>query len=955
LRLFGWIASIAHIVLRRMLSQRGLTVSLLLGWIAFVALASAIPMYSEAVNRQLLVTDLEGSPYDLPRAGLELLWVGTGNTTAEWDRYDAVRTYIDDVLPRELGVPYGDYVHYAASASFEVRLPGEQYRSGAARLGTFVGLEGRTTLAAGRMPEPWTSGDQPIEVVISQEYANTTGVDLGDERELVYTGLERDEIADTATTEYRVRVVGIWRVDEAQEPFWYTLFPNKVADLFIMDEASYLQLAEAERVPQPLRAMRWYLALDRDYIHTANVPDLLKGFTRMRLRLENYLPLMDVASSPERVLEAYQREARAQTLRLLSFLVPFLGLVAYFVSTMSSAAVQEQRLQIAMLKSRGATSAQVFATYLLQAAILAAIALAAGPPLGRLFAQAIGGTYGFLAFSTRTEIVATFTPQSWLFAAGGLVVAMAATVMPAIRASRVTVVAMRTQIARGDTAPPLWQRLYLDVLMVGIAAYGLYVLEAEGSLAVLESSDSAVSNPLLFLVPSFFVLALSLLMVRLFPWLVRLPDWIAKQTGGVSSLLALHHLSRSAHRHAPLLTIVLLTTALGTFTASAARTIDANEVDRVRFDVGADVALVETGETGAESVYQEGVGDVAASVGQSLIEAGWTLPPIEEHLKVEGVQGAARVGRYRARVDQHSGIGLIYGVDYRYLGPVAFFREDFANESLGALMNRLAVQRDGVLITEQAAAETNLRVGDTVRIHINTEFLDATAPFVVVGLVRYFPTAYPYHSPVFVANLDYIFEVTGEQLPYRVWLETAPGVDPEELEENLEDQGIYVVEMQVAEELVDEARREKDRMGVFGFLSVGFIITVGLSVLAQALNALMSFRQRTIEFGLARAIGLFQSQVASSLSIERAVVTLGGIVVGLGIGMLVSELFVPYLQIGWRESEMVPPFQIVPAWADVARAAAVMVVASVLTNGVIVYLLARIRVFEALKLGESLT
>ena len=206
-----------------------------------------------------------------------------------------------------------------------------------------------------------------------------------------------------------------------------------------------------------------------------------------------------------------------------------------------------------------------------------------------------------------------------------------------------------------------------------------------------------------------------------------------------------------------------------------------------------------------------------------------------------------------------------------------------------------------------------------------------------------------------MANLDYIFEVTGEQLPYRVWLETAPGVDPEELEENLEDQGIYVVEMQVAEELVDEARREKDRMGVFGFLSVGFIITVGLSVLAQALNALMSFRQRTIEFGLARAIGLFQSQVASSLSIERAVVTLGGIVVGLGIGMLVSELFVPYLQIGWRESEMVPPFQIVPAWADVARAAAVMVVASVLTNGVIVYLLARIRVFEALKLGESLT
>lgn len=946
---------IAHIVFRRMLAQRGLTVSLLVGWIAFVALAAAIPMYSEAVNRQLLVTDLEGSAYDRPRAGIELLWVGTGKTSAEWAEYEAVRTYIEGALPRELGVPYSDYAHYVASGPFEVRLLGEKFRSGSARLGTFVGLEPRTTIVAGRLPQPWAHAEEPIEVLISEQYANTTGLDIGDERLLVYTELSPEELPESAETSYRVRVVGIWHVEEAQEPLWYTLFPNKVADIMLVDEATYLQLAEAGRVPQALRAMRWYLALDRDRIHTANVPDLLKGLTRMRLRLESYLPLMDVANSPEVVLEGYQREATAQTLRLLSFLVPFLGLVAYFVSTMSSAAVQEQRLEIAMLKSRGATSGQVFATYLLQTFVLAAAALVAGPPLGRLFAQAIGGTYGFLAFSTRTALSVSITPQSLVFAIGGLMVALAATVIPAMQAARATVVAMRTQLARGDTPPPLWQRLYLDVLMVGVAGYGLYMLRAQGTLTMLESAEPAVSNPLLFLVPSFFVLALSLLMVRLFPLLVRLPDWVAKQAGGVSALLALHHLSRSAHRHAPLLTIVLLTTALGTFTASAARTIDANEADRVRFHVGADVTVLEGGATEFENPYQEGTGEGAASVGASLSEAGWSLLPVEDHLAVPGVRGAARVARYRARVDQLSGMGLIYGVDCRYLAPVAFFRNDFANESLGGLMNRLALQRDGVLITEQAAAETKLRVGDVVRIHFNTEFLEATAPFTIVGVLRYFPTAYPYHSPVFIANLDYLFEHAGQELPYRVWLDLEPGTDPSQLAQDLEDHGFYLLDMQVAEDLIDEARRDKDRMGVFGFLSVGFVITVGLSVLAQALNALMSFRQRTVEFGLARAIGLHQSQVASSLTIERAVVTLGGILVGLGIGKLVADLFVPYLQIGWRESDLVPPFRIVPAWADMARAAAVMLVASLLTNAVIVYLLARIRVFEALKLGETLT
>ena len=209
-------------------------------------------------------------------------------------------------------------------------------------------------------------------------------------------------------------------------------------------------------------------------------------------------------------------------------------------------------------------------------------------------------------------------------------------------------------------------------------------------------------------------------------------------------------------------------------------------------------------------------------------------------------RGAARVARYRSRVDQQSGMGLIYGVDARYLGAVAFFRDDFANESLGGLMNRLAAQRNGVLITSQAMRETGLRVGDVARIHVNTEFYEEMGTFTVVGVLDYFPTAYPHHSPVFVANLDYVFDVMGQELPYRVWLDTEPDTAPEQLAEDLEEHGFYLLEMRTATELIDEARQDKDRMGVFGFLSVGFVVTVGLSVLAQALNALMAGAKASI-------------------------------------------------------------------------------------------------------------
>ena len=65
----------------------------------------------------------------------------------------------------------------------------------------------------------------------------------------------------------------------------------------------------------------------------------------------------------------------------------------------------------------------------------------------------------------------------------------------------------------------------------------------------------------------------------------------------------------------------------------------------------------------------------------------------------------------------------------------------------------------------------------------------------------------------------------------------------------------------VALERVDVEQTRPERQGLFGFLSIGFAAAALLTVLGFSLYALFSFRRRFIELGMLRAIGLSSAQM----------------------------------------------------------------------------------------------
>lgn len=145
------------------------------------------------------------------------------------------------------------------------------------------------------------------------------------------------------------------------------------------------------------------------------------------------------------------------------------------------------------------------------------------------------------------------------------------------------------------------------------------------------------------------------------------------------------------------------------------------------------------------------------------------------------------------------------------------------------------------------------------------------------------------------------------------------------------------------------------RVGLFGFLSVGFIATSGLSMLSLMIYSFTSFQQRYIQFGILHAIGLSKVQLERVFVLEQGVLILLGILVGTGLGFLGCSLFLPFFQVSVTETQPLPPLHVEIALHDIWKTYAMLGAALLLLAVGTLRLLKSLRTFEAIKLGTQLT
>jgi putative ABC transport system permease protein len=217
----------------------------------------------------------------------------------------------------------------------------------------------------------------------------------------------------------------------------------------------------------------------------------------------------------------------------------------------------------------------------------------------------------------------------------------------------------------------------------------------------------------------------------------------------------------------------------------------------------------------------------------------------------------------------------------------------------------------------------------------------------------FFPTQYPVDGPFFVANLDYLYERLGGTYPYDVWLTTEPNSDNAAIIAGVRQLGLSVVTTQDARDSIINEQNRPERQGLFGVLSVGFLAAAALTVLGFLVYAVVSFQRRFIELGMLRAIGLSVGQMSAYLAGEQALLILTGITLGTALGFLASVIFIPYFQIGGDKTALVPPFVVQIAWEQLGTIYVIFGLMFVIAVIVLFVLLLRMKIFEAVKMGEA--
>ncbi len=948
------------IATKRLRAQRGLALATLLGLVTAIALTMSIPLYAEGVYYRMLSEGLfsEQPRYRgqavRPPVALLFRYIGSFTGPLQWPDIGRLDAYFDEQVFQDLKLPPSPKTSSARmfnTGLFGLFKPADaaliteqapEYQIGLACLGN---LETHITVTEGTYPADTAAPNGIFDILISRFIADKMGVQIG-ETYLAYDlrALRRFE---DQPTQFEMRVAGIWEPTDPRAEFWeYSQIP--LDNLFFVSETTFAHRISAVLNNEIYQAL-WYLPMDAEQIYVGDVNPLIERIQRLQIYVATLLPNTTLDISPVDILNRYQQSANTLTVQLFAFSVPIIALLITFITLVITMTVDRHRNQIAILRSRGATAPQVAVIATLEGLLLGALALALALPTSMLLAYIIGQVRGFLDFSLATDIRVGLTWASTRFGIVAVLLTLAAQVLPTLGAAQHTIVTYKQERAR-MLRPPWWQRAWLDVLLAIPAGYGAYILHQQGSLLQIKTTGTTdpFQNPLLFLVPALSLLALTLFALRILPWLMRFFTWIGNLTPSVGFLLATRQLARTPRRYTAPLGLLILTLSLSTYTASLAATLDNHLYDQQYYRVGADVSLVDTGEAiepGEQFAPEE-----------NPIESQWQFLPVSEYIKLPGIAAASRVGRYEARIQTTGGFvaGTFLGVDRANFAQIGFWREDFAAEPLGELLNQLAITHDGVLLPHNFMQENFFNVGDTVNITVQGYEHTTSMQVKIVGSFDYFPTWYPETGPLMVGNLEYFFQEAQGQLPYRVWMEAGPNVDYDQLADDVWEMNLGAQAMMVASQRVQGKQRQPERQGLLGLLSVGFAAAAVLTALGFMLYALLSFRRRAVEMGVLRASGMATRHMASFIAWELAFLLILGSAAGTGLGIWASKLFVPTLQIGAEMTARVPPFTVEIAWPAILRIYALFAALFVIALAMLVRQLLRMKLFQAIKLGETL-
>lgn len=605
------------------------------------------------------------------------------------------------------------------------------------------------------------------------------------------------------------------------------------------------------------------------------------------------------------------------------------------------------------MRSRGANLWQVLALAGVEALLLCSSALLFAPLLAH---QVTGFLIHFTFLGTAQSSLSGFLPLPtvYWYAGAAAIICFLILLIPVLSTTRVSLLAIKHETARPRRlAAPL--RLAPNLLLTALGTLGFFELHQQSVFFIERMNGRPLINWVVVLSPLLLLLGVVGLCLLLFPVLLTLLDRLNQRLPSITGALATRQMVRRPSLYNRLALLLSLTLALGVFAVLLSGTLLNSFADRASYLSGSDLRLVE-GQTGQPDADRQAA-------------------PLEDHLTL--IPGAIdgmnlfRDGDLASLGGAAPGAGnqlTMLGVDSRKFASLAFWRADFASQSLSSLMAALRqpiAVNDAVpvLLDDRLLQDSGKHVGEEINIKLNETI---AVDFVIVGTFHYFPTLDTSQEAV-VCDLTRLVQGVSQTgltsiAPNEVWLKlapTAPEYTANQVENllmhNPQHQQVIVTVQQAYDRaaLAQSLRNDPLHLAIAGTLVLDFIVTALLSVLGFVVFFSLLIQRRAFEFGVLRVLGLSLRQLAGSLGWEQVIVIGASSILGVGGGMFLALQVIPALSTDETGKPLLPPFTVGVNGQAILLISCFFLACLIAAMVAAVLLFRRLKLQELLRLGEE--
>ncbi|MCH8224780.1 MAG: hypothetical protein IIC97_02815 [Chloroflexi bacterium] len=691
------------VAVRRIISNWKLEVILLFGVMLAVALMSSEVIFSDMLAEAALRHDLNVAAPEEVNFSVRITngQDSPPSIAARFSAYQENLEFVDERITQPFSPYLQDKSLLLETSTFffeghsHLELPNAVRPRGGFKYMSGVWPQ-RVEIDQGRWP--YTSPEdgkpvagEPVEVAVDALGAELLGLKPGDQMQ-VFPAASFSDPPPIA-----VNIVGIFHRTDPDDEFWYgtnRVFSSdndryRTIPLFTTEEAIFQQVIGP--YPGLYTESTWFYYVDRESI-PAKKADTLQSMI-LATKADVLLNLRNSSTSIklDRLLQDHKQQLLLARVPL--FLIIFLvtGILVYYLVLVAGLMIRARSTEIAMLKSRGATTPQVGLLVLVEGLLLAVPAVIFGPflalgvvrILGKVFFR-LGGDGGLVSVPVELSY------RAFLLGLGGGLLAVAVLSVAGLVAARHSIVEFR-QVGARPPRTPFIHRYYLDLLFLALIFILWWQIQSHGSFLVrpLGSQELEIDYSLL-LGPILGLVALGLLVMRFLPLFIVILGRIAGPVSPAWLVHGLRHLSRDPIVPGALVVLLMMATALGVIGSAFSSTLEQSQRDQALYAAGADLRIEHGGTNGPTS-----------------------QPELESKVKgMESVLGVAEVLRTSAHVttETFSSSGTLLAVNAETFGDVAWYRSDFTNgKTLSELVGKLspdisspAPLTDGIQLPEEA-------------------------------------------------------------------------------------------------------------------------------------------------------------------------------------------------------------------------------------------------------------